>query len=55
MEAAFKIVFFIAVLSFIAVVIGIFLVVIKITFLVNDPEVTIMGIKMVPAASQCTY
>ena len=53
MEAAFKVVFFIAILAFIAVVIGIFLVSIKISFLINDPEAVIMGVKMVPESMKC--
>ena len=55
MEATFKFVFFLAILAFIAVTIGVFLVSIKITFLVNDPEITVMGVKMVPTTAQCTY
>lgn len=48
MEAAFKIVFALAILVFCLVVIGIFLLLIKISFLAAD-EIRIMGIIMTPA------
>ncbi len=50
MEMAFKIVFGVAIIMFCALIVGIFLLVIKILFLF-DPEVTILGVKMIPAAS----
>lgn len=45
MEAAFKILFGIAILIFCLIVIGIFLLIIKLLLLAY-PEVTIMGIRM---------
>ena len=48
MEAAFKVVFFIAVLIFCVLIVGVFLLIIKIIFLFA-PEVTLMGILMTPA------
>jgi len=47
MELIFKIIFFISILVFCIVVIGIFLLLIKILFLFST-EINIMGIKMVP-------
>ena len=48
MEAAFKTVFVLAILVFCVLVVGVFLLIIKILFLVT-PEVTLMGILMTPA------
>jgi len=48
MEAAFKAVFFLAVLIFCVLVVGVFLLIVKILFLFS-PEITIMGILMIPA------
>jgi NADH:ubiquinone oxidoreductase subunit K len=47
MESLFKIVFFISILIFCIVIIGIFLLIIKILFLFST-EINIMGIKMIP-------
>jgi hypothetical protein len=48
MEAAFKTVFIIAVLVFCVLIVGVFLLIIKILFLFS-PEITLMGITMTPA------
>jgi hypothetical protein len=47
MELAFKIVFFIAVIAFCFVVVGLFLVFLKIMFLFS-PQLTFMGINFTP-------
>jgi len=48
MELLFKIVFGLAIILFCLVVIGVFLLIIKILFLAY-PEITLMGITMTPA------
>ena len=50
MEAAFKIVFVVAVILFCILIVGIFLLIVKILFLFT-PEIVILGIKMMPAGA----
>jgi hypothetical protein len=53
-EAAFKIVFFLAVAVFCVAIVGVFLLIIKITFLFT-PDFTILGIKFMPASTAALY
>jgi len=48
MEKTFKFVFFLAIILFCVVIIGIFLLIIKILF-IFFPEINIMGITMIPS------
>lgn len=48
METAFKVVFFLAVILFCAVVVGFFLLILKIILLFSD-QIQIMGMLIIPA------
>ncbi len=50
MEIAFKIVFFLAVITFCLAIVGVFLLIVKIIFLFM-PSFVLMGIKFAPTAS----